>query len=154
MVTARQVDPFPIGSWARAAAMVGIVVSADDDTVMVFDPGLRQMARVRRREAQSIPAGAVTVTVTVALPVPHGLEEPVLRRWVATLTDEVLRERAEDALSEAGVDAGAALPTAHLEVAPAEESICLCGARTPAPPGATLVCARCGRQAVGPPARP
>jgi hypothetical protein len=31
-------------------------------------------------------------------------------------------------------------------------TVCLCGSRMPAPPGAEMVCTNCGRLAVGPPA--
>lgn len=141
-----------IGSWARAGQLVGLVAALDDDTVTVFDPGERHMARVARAEAQPLPAGAVTVTVSVELPLAHGLSEDALRRWIASLTDDVIRERAYAALAEAGLDEGAALPGVRLRVEPvASGTVCLCGARTPGAPGQEIVCGNCGRTAVGPP---
>ncbi|MDQ3528968.1 MAG: hypothetical protein M3425_03310 [Actinomycetota bacterium] len=141
-----------IGSWAKSGQLIGLVAAMDDDTVTLFDPGQRQQAQVPRSLAEAVPAGAVTVTVRVQLPVPHGVDEGVLRRWVATLTDEVVRERAYAALAEAGLDEGAALPVTSVDVEPvASGTVCLCGARTPAPPGTQLQCVSCGRTAVAAP---
>jgi hypothetical protein len=139
-----------LGGWARAEQLVGIVAAVDEAEVALFDPGDRQVARVPRAQAQAVPAGAVTVTVTVDLPLAHGVPEDVLRRWVASLTDPVLQERARTALVDAGLDEGAALPTVRVDVAPAAGggAVCLCGARTPAPEGSALPCAACGREAV------
>jgi hypothetical protein len=133
--------------------MIGLVAAADAQHVTLLNPGNRQMARVARNEVEPLPAGAVTVTVSVDLPVPHGLSESTLRRWVATLTDELLRERAYAAFAEAGLDEGAALPTVRVRARQFEGSgaVCLCGARIPAPKGAALTCPKCGRQAVSTP---
>lgn len=142
-----------LGSWGRAGGLVGLVVAVTDDEITLFDPGERRMAAVSRGEVEAVPAGAVTVTVTVDLPMPHGVDESSLRRWVASLTDLDLRDRAAAALREAGVDIGAALPDPRLSVRAIEgtTAVCLCGARVPAPAGARLPCPSCGREAVGAP---
>lgn len=145
-------DEVRVGDWARSGGMVGLVAALDDETVTLFDPGERHRADVARSDVQRLPAGAVTVTVSVDLPVPHGVDESMLRRWVASLTDEVLRERAYAALAEAGMDEGAALPGARVDVRPVDSGmVCLCGARVPGPPGGSVVCPSCGRRAVGAP---
>jgi hypothetical protein len=144
-----------LGSWARSGQLIGLVVAAADGEVTIFDPGERISATVPFGEAETIPAGAVTVTVTVDLPLPHGVAEPSLRRWVASLLDETVRERAYAALTEAGLDQGAALPAVRVDVRPMEGTvaICLCGAKVPGPAGARLSCPSCGRESVGPPLR-
>lgn len=139
-----------IGSWARAGALVGIVAAVDGE-IAVFDPGARQVTRVPLDDVTPLPAGAVRVTLTVDLPLPHGLDESDLRRWVAALADDVLRERALAALAEAGLDEGAALPGVSLSVAPLDGALCLAGHRVPSPAGASLACPSCGREAVGAP---
>lgn len=142
-----------IGGWARSGGLVGLIAAIDGTSVTLFDPADRRRAEVAATDVEVLPASAVTVRVTVDLPLPHGLDEQAVRRWVASLTDDEVRERAHAALIEAGLDEGAALPAARLEVAPvASGSVCLCGSRTPAPPGAALACPSCGRLAVGPPA--
>lgn len=148
-------DDLRIGSWARAGDLTGVVAATADGTVTLYDPGLRQMARVPREEASPVAAGAVTVTVEVDLPVPHGLAEEALVRWVASIADEGVRERARAALAEAGLDAAVTLPDARLRIQAASTSgaLCLCGARTPAPDGSAVACDQCGREAVAPPAR-
>lgn len=149
-------QPAPrVGAWARTGSLVGVVAVSDGDQVTLYDPGSRQMARVSSGEVTPLEAGAVTVSVHVDLPIPHGLAGQALARWVASLTDETVRERARAALAEAGIDAAVALPEVRLEVQPASTSgaLCLCGARTPAPDGAALACDQCGREAVAPPAR-
>jgi hypothetical protein len=142
-----------LGSWARSGQLVGLVVGVDEEEVTLFDPGERVQATVPLSDAEVVPAGAVTVTATVDLPLPHGVAEPALRRWVASLLDERLRERAHAVLTEAGVDPGAALPGVRIRVEPmaGTVAICLCGAKVPAPIGAKLACPSCGREAVGPP---
>lgn len=144
-----------LGSWARSGGLTGLVAAVDDISITLFDPGDRQMATVPRAEVESVPVGAVTVTVTIDLPVPHGVDESTLRRWSASLTDLTMRERAAAVLTEQGLDPGAALPDARFSVRAMESSgaICLCGARVPAPDGARLTCPSCGREAVGPPLR-
>lgn len=180
-------DPVPplLGSWARSEGFVGLVAavratatvhggpgSADDAEVTLFDPGARQATTVASADCEPLPAGAVTVTVTVDLPLAHGLAEPDLRRWIASLLDPGVRERAAGALEAAGLDGGAALPEARLDVTPAQGggALCLAGHRTPAegrgaqvsavgvgaagpppPGGEPVACATCGRAAVGPP---
>jgi hypothetical protein len=143
-----------IGSWGRAGGLIGLVAASDGEHVTLFDPGERHMARVPLEEMERLPAGAVTVRVSVDLPVAHGVSEGSLRRWVASLTDEMLRERAYSALAEAGLDEGAALPEARVDVQPMATggAVCLCGARMPAPPGTTLACVKCGREAASAPA--
>jgi hypothetical protein len=151
---AQEPTPGPrLGSWARSGALVGLVVATDDGQVTIFDPGERISATVPLREAETVPAGAVAVTATVELPLPHGVAEPALRRWVASLLDETTRERAYAALTEAGLDPAAALPAVRVDVRPMEGTvaICLCGAKVPAPAGARVACPACGRDAVGPP---
>jgi hypothetical protein len=144
-----------LGSWARSGQLVGLVVAVGDGEVTIFDPGERISATVPFGEAETVPAGAVTVTATVDLPLPHGVAAPALRRWVASLLDETVRERAYAALTEAGLDQGAALPAVRVDVRPMEGTvaICLCGAKVPGPAGARLACPSCGRESVGTPLR-
>lgn len=144
-----------VGAWARAGSLVGVVAVSDEDAVTLYDPGSRRMARVSPAEVTPVEAGAVTVSVHVDLPIPHGLAGDALARWVASLTDETIRDRARAALAEAGIDQGVTLPEVRLDVQAAATSgaLCLCGARTPAPDGASLACDQCGREAVAPPAR-
>lgn len=145
-------DP-PLGAWARSEAFVGLVAAVDDDEVTLLDPGNRQVARAARAAVQLVPAGAVTISVSVDVPLAHGLDEADLRRWVAALTDEVLRTRMRDALTEGGLDIGAALPLPRVDVRAVETggAVCVCGARTPAADGAAVACAVCGRLAVARP---
>jgi hypothetical protein len=140
----------PIGSWGRVGDLVGIVAAVRDDEVTLFDPGGRRRVTVAPGQLTVLPAAAVTVTVSVDLPLAHGYDEPELRRWVASLLDEQVRERAHEVLAAAGLDEGAALPRPRLDVAPAATSgaVCLCGARTPALAGGAVACSACGRQAV------
>lgn len=152
MVDGRAPGELLLGSWARAGNFIGLVVKADGEHVTLFDPGERQRADVPRTDVQALPAGGVTVGVTVDLPVPHGVDETTVRRWVASLTDLTLRERLYAALAEEGLDEGAALPDARVTVNPVDHgTVCLCGTRTPAPPGSEVVCSNCGRLAVGAP---
>jgi hypothetical protein len=145
-------DP-TLGAWARVGDFVGVVARVADGRVSLFDPGERQVTEAGRDEVQVLPAGAVTVTVRVDLPLAHGFDEERLRGWLMALVDQGLQGRAVRALTEAGLDEGALLPPTRLSVAPAETSgaLCLCGTRTPAPPQAAVACAACGRQAVSPP---
>lgn len=144
-----------LGAWGRTAELIGVVAALDDDAVTLFDPGSRRMAQVPHEEVTPVEAGALTLSVRVDLPVPHGLAEEGLLRWVASLADETVRGRARAALAEAGLDEAVTLPTVRLDVEAAATSgaVCLCGARTPAPDGASLACAACGRQAAARPAR-
>ena len=152
MVDGRAPGELLLGAWARSGAMVGLVAALDGESVTLFDPGERTQSTVPRADVEALPAGAVTVSMTVDLPLPHGIEESSLRRWVASLTDDGLRERAYAALTEANLDPGAALPSVRMEVRGVDHgTVCLCGARTPAPPGAEVRCSACGRLAVGPP---
>lgn len=97
-----------IGTWARAAGFVGIVAKvAEDGEVTLFNPGDRQVLRTAAGAAQPLPAGRIRVSVTVELDVPHGLGEESVTRWVAALTDPLLRERAREGLAEGGLDVGA-----------------------------------------------
>lgn len=144
-----------LGAWGRTADLIGVVAAIDEDTVTLFDPGHRRVARVAHGEVQPVEAGALTVSLQVDLPVPHGVAEDALTRWVASLADETVTERARAALADAGLDDAVTLPTVRLVVDAAATSgaVCLCGARTPAPDGASVACAGCGREAVAPPAR-
>lgn len=144
-----------LGAWGRTGDLIGVVAAVDDETVTLFDPGQRRMAKVTRDEVQHVEAGALTVSLQVDLPVPHGVAEDTLVRWVASLADEAVSERARAALRDAGLDEAVALPPVrlHVEAAATSGAVCLCGARTPAPDGASLACAGCGREAVAPPAR-
>lgn len=152
MVEARVPGELLLGSWAKAGSFVGLVARVDGETVTLFDPGERQRLDVPIGDVAAMPSGGVTVTVTVDVPLPHGVDESAVRRWLATLTDPTLRERAYAALAEAGLDEGAALPDARVTVAPlASGTVCLCGARTPAPAGSEIRCTNCGRLAVGAP---
>ena len=152
MVDARAPGELLLGSWARAGSFVGLVARIDGETVSLFDPGERQRVDVPATDVQALPAGGVTVSVTVDVPLPHGVDESAVRRWIASLTDPTLRERAYAALAEAGLDEGAALPDARVTVAPlVSGTVCLCGARTPAPAGSEIRCSNCGRLAVGAP---
>ena len=152
MVDGRSPGELLLGAWARSQGMIGLVAALDAESVTLFHPGDRTQSTVPRAEVEVVPAGGVTLTVSVDLPVPHGIEEAALRRWVASLTDDVLRERAYAALTDANLDPGAALPSVRLDVAPvASGTVCLCGAKTPAPPGAEVRCSSCGRLAVGAP---
>lgn len=153
MVDGRAPGELLLGGWARSGSVVGLVAELDGEQVTLFDPGERTRTTANREEVEALPAGGVTVSISVDVPVPHGVAEHTLRRWLASLTDPVLRDRAYAALAEAGLDEGAALPNVRVDVRPAEGgSVCLCGARTPAPPGAELRCTNCGRLAVGAPA--
>jgi hypothetical protein len=145
-------DPL-LGSWARVGDFVGLVARVRDEGVTLFDPGERQVTEVSREDLQPVPAGAIEVTLRVDLPVAHGFDEERLRRWTTSLADPVLRARAAEALRESGLDDGALLAPTRLSVGPSASggAVCLCGARTPAPPHAAVPCAACGRQAVSPP---
>ncbi|HVL99301.1 MAG TPA: hypothetical protein VM324_08420 [Egibacteraceae bacterium] len=144
-----------LGSWARASDVTGVVAALATDTVTLFDPGNRRMAEVSRADLTPLEAGAVTVAVHVDLPVPHGLSQEALLRWVASLADTVVRQRAREALTDAGLDDAVTLPDVRLDVQASTTggALCLCGARTPTPDGTSAVCGACGRQAVAPPAR-
>ncbi|MBW3601600.1 MAG: hypothetical protein KY434_02740 [Actinobacteria bacterium] len=155
-----------LGAWVRVrdSGLVGVVVAVGADGVTVFSPGDRRMARVDVDDAERVPAGAVSVSLSVELPLAHGVDEATLRRWLAVLADDVLRGRATDALRERELDTGPTLPSPRLDIRPVTTSgaVCLCGARTPAtaPDGgsaqagaaAAPACARCGRQTALPPA--
>lgn len=152
MVDGRAQGELIVGGWARSGGVVGLVAAVDGENVTLFDPGERTRTTAARTEVEALPAGGVTVSVSVDLPVPHGVDEYTLRRWVASLTDPVLRDRAYAALVEAELDEGAALPNVRVDVQPIESgSVCLCGSRTPAPAGAEVRCTNCGRLAVGAP---
>ena len=142
----------PLGSWARAGSFTGLVARSDELHVTLFDPGSRQQHQIASGQVQPVPAAAVRVTVTVDLPLPHGLEEESLRRWVAVLTDPVLRERAAAAMADAGLDPGAAQPEVTVDVHALSDGLarCLCGATTPTADGVAVPCSVCGRQAAPP----
>ena len=96
-----------IGTWGRASGFVGIVVKKEEDgTLVLFNPGDRQMLRATPGVVQSLPTGAVEVTVSLQDDVPHGHSEDALKRWTAALLDPVLRQRGGESLREAGLDAG------------------------------------------------
>jgi len=142
-----------LGAWVRAENVVGLVAALEGDELSVFDPIARVVTRVPSTSAAALPAGAVTVTVSVDVPLPHGLEEDGVSRWIGSLVDPLVRERALDALREAGLDEGAALPPVRVSVDPAAGggAVCLAGHRTPAPDGSSLACPGCGREAVARP---
>ena len=132
----------------------------DGDRVTVFDPAQRRQHEVPAAAVTPVPAAAVRVTASVDLPVPHGLDEHDLRRWVAMLIDPVLRERAGAALAAAGLDPGVSLPMVTMSAIALDDgaSRCLCGvttaSTTTAPAAATpAACPACGRQ-VAPPVPP
>jgi hypothetical protein len=142
----------PLGSWARAGEFVGLVARSDDRHVTLFDPGGRQQREIPVDQVEAVPAAAVELRLTVDLPLSHGLDETALRRWVAMLIDPVLRERAAEALADAGLDTGAALPQVMLDASARADgkARCLCGATTPTAPGVAVTCGACGRQAAPP----
>lgn len=148
--------PPPLGCWARAEGFLGLVAGADSDTVTLVDPGRRAQHTAAVDRVEVVPAAAVRVTVSVELPLPHGLDEEALRRWTALLADPVLRERAARALADAGLDTGAAEPPLTLEVHALSDghARCLCGARVVAAPGQTVDCTVCRRRAAPPVAPP
>jgi hypothetical protein len=160
MCPAADAQALLLGSWARVrgSGLVGLVVAAGAEGVAVFSPGDRRMARVDAGDVERVPAGAVSVSLSVELPLAHGVDESVLRRWLAVLADDVLRGRAAGALREQRADDGPTLPPMRLDVRPVTTSgaVCLCGARTPAAAtdggsahaglAAAPACARCGRQ--------
>ncbi len=142
-----------LGAWVRAENVIGLVAALEGDEVSVFDPIARVVTRVPADAAVALPAGAVTVSVSVDVPLPHGLEEDGVSRWVGALVDPLVRERAREALGDAGLDEGAALPPVRISVDPAAGggAVCLAGHRTPAPDGSSLACPGCGREAVARP---
>lgn len=154
-------QPSPrLGAWCRAEGMVGVVARVDGDRVTVFDPAQRRQLEVAASALHPVPAAAVRVTTSVDLPVPHGVDEHDLRRWIAMLTDPVLRERAGAALAAAGLDPGVSLPQVTVTATAFDDGAgrCLCGATTTsattAPADATpAACPRCGRQ-LAPPVPP
>ena len=94
-----------VGTWARAGNMVGIVSKVDDDGVVtLFNPGDRQILKATQGALTELPTGIVEAQVAVRLVVPHGLTDSSVRRWLATLVDPVLRERAQESLRELGLD--------------------------------------------------
>lgn len=143
-----------LGVWARADGFIGVVARTTDGQVTLFDPGQRRQHTVAADAIEAVPSAAVRVTVTVDLPLPHGIDESALRRWVAMLTDPVLRTSASEALAAADLDAGVTLPVAAVTAsAIADGSLhCLCGAATPTGDLATGVstCPQCGRQPAPP----
>jgi hypothetical protein len=146
----------PLGSWAQADGFIGLVAHRDEHHVTLFDPGRRQQRQAAHDLVQPVPAAAVRISMTVDLPLPHGLNEESLRRWVALLVDPVLRERAAEAMAEAGLDGGAAQPQISFDAAALTDGLarCLCGATTPAVPGIAVTCNVCHRQAAPPIAPP
>jgi hypothetical protein len=144
-------SPTP-GSWARADGFVGLVTAVDEERVTLLDPGRRAQHTADAARVEVVPAAAVRVTVTVDLPMPHGLPEESLRRWVAMLTDPVLRERASEALADVAQDTGPAEPRATLDVVALADgrARCLCGHTVAATPGTAVTCPSCGRPAAPP----
>lgn len=172
-------SPLLPGAWARAEGVVGVVAAVDADGVAVFSPVDRRVARVPAEAVELLPAGGVTAEVTLTLPLPHGLSEAELRRWLAALIDPVLRERAAEALRAAGLDTATAEPSADVVLREADAGgiVCVAGHRSamtaspaaPGPdaelpagagvaaaessPGAAVPCPECGRAAYPPPRR-
>lgn len=94
-----------IGTWVKAGPLVGIVSKVEGDgTVVVFNPGDRQMVRATRGAVQVLPTGTVQVRFGIQLDVPHGLGEDSLKRWMAALIDPVLRTHAQATMIEHGLD--------------------------------------------------
>ena len=94
-----------IGTWVKAGPLVGIVSKIEDDgSVVVFNPGDRQMVRASPSALQVLPTGTVQVRVGLQIDVPHGLGEESLKRWVAALIDPVLRTHAQATMIEHGLD--------------------------------------------------
>lgn len=139
-----------LGQWGKAGELVGLVAAVDGEEVTLFDPADRQETTVSAASVTPLPAGAVRVTVSATLPVPHGVGEQELRRWVASLADDRVRERALAALADARLDDGAARPPVSVEVVPAASGACLCGETPDLAPGRSGTCPACGRQAAGP----
>lgn len=142
-------EPPPLGGWATADGFVGLVTAVADGQVTLLDPGQRSRHTVTTDQVTRVPAAAVRVTVAVDLPIPHGLPEDSLRRWMAMLTDPVLRTRAAEAFAAAGLDDGAALPRPTMDVVATGDGMarCLCGHAVPAAVGETVGCPQCGRPA-------
>jgi hypothetical protein len=140
------------GRHPDSGAAPALVARSDGQHVTLLDPGGRQQREVPVDRVQAVPAAAVEITMTVDLPLPHGLDETSLRRWVALLADPVLRDRAAEAMSDAGLDAGAALPQVALDARARSDghARCLCGATTPTAAGVAVRCRACGRQAAPP----
>lgn len=149
-----------LGGWARADGFVGVVAGVDDGMVTLFDPAERRRHTAPVERMEAVPSAAVRVTATVDLPVPHGVTEHDLRRWIAVLADPVLREHAASALADAGLDAGVVQPTVTLTTTALSDGSarCLCGATLPSAPVAPdavrtdpgPACPRCGRQPAPP----
>ncbi|MGI9018799.1 MAG: hypothetical protein ACR2HR_17125 [Euzebya sp.] len=97
-----------IGTWVKVSSFVGLLAAIEEDgTLVLFNPGDRQMLRATAGTAQALPSDWVDVTITHRVQVPHGLGEDALRRWLAALIDPVLRQRARESLVEQGLDTGA-----------------------------------------------
>lgn len=139
-----------LGQWGRAGELVGLVAAVDGDRVTLFDPAARQQTTLSAASVTPLPAGAVRITVSATLPVPHGVGEDELRRWMGSLADDRVRDRALSALAAAGLDDGAARPPVSVEVTVADAGACLCGEAPDLEPGAAGPCPDCGRQAAGP----
>lgn len=93
-----------IGTWVRASSFVGIVTKVEPDgTLVIFNPGDRQMLQATPGAVTALPTGRVRVTVTHEVDVPHGLAEESLMRWTAALLDPVLRDKAIQRMEEAGM---------------------------------------------------
>lgn len=149
-----------LGAWCRADGIVGVAARVDGGRVTVFDPAQRRQHEAPASTITAVPAAAVRVTTSVDLPVPHGLDEHDLRRWLAMLTDPVLRERAGAALAAADLDPGVTLPLVSVTVVALDDgaSRCLCGATTASTTTAPSearppACPTCGRQ-LAPPVPP
>jgi hypothetical protein len=158
MATSDQPTP-RLGAWARADGVVGVVARVDAGRITLFDPAQRHQHTVPAVAVEVVPSAAVRVTATVDLPLPHGASADDVRRWVAMLTDPVLRERAAEALAEAGLAAGVAQPAVEVTAVALRDgqARCLCGATIPSAgvdprdrPRALPACPRCGRQPAPP----
>ncbi len=108
----------PLGAWARSGGLIGLIAAVDADSVALFDPAERHLARVAPGDVELLPSAGVSVSATVDVPLPHGLGEDAIRRWLAVLTDETLRERAREALHGQGLDDAAVLPSVRVDVRP------------------------------------
>lgn len=94
-----------IGTWVKAGPLIGIVSKIEEDgSLVVFNPGDRQMMRATPGAVQALPTGMVQLRVAVQVEVPHGLGEDSLKRWMAALIDPVLRTHAQATMIEHGLD--------------------------------------------------
>ncbi|HUG84971.1 MAG TPA: hypothetical protein VMM13_10420 [Euzebya sp.] len=106
-----------IGTWVKAGPLIGIVSKIEQDgSLVVFNPGDRQMLRATPGAVQVLPTGTVQLRFALQIDVPHGLGEDSLRRWMAALIDPVLRAHAQATMIEQGLDDGPFMLDPTIEV--------------------------------------